>query len=191
MLIIARHGRTVANATGLLQGRVDNPLDELGVRQAEAIAAAVGVPDRLISSSLLRAVQTAAAFGIEPEIDDRWIELDYGDWDERPVGDVAATEWASWRADPEFAPPNGESLAELNARVTAASADLLADARDQLVVVVCHVSPIKAAMRWALGVEDEVSWRLHVAQASISRIVIRGDRPVLTSFNEGHHLAHL
>ena len=43
-------------------------------------------------------------------------------------------------------------------------------------------------MAWALGVDDEISWRLHVAQAQISRIVIRGDRPALTSFNDTSHL---
>ena len=45
MLIIVRHGRTAANANGLLQGRVDNPLDAQGLRQAELIANALGPID--------------------------------------------------------------------------------------------------------------------------------------------------
>jgi broad specificity phosphatase PhoE len=188
VLIIARHGRTIANASGLLQGRVDNPLDDLGERQAAAIARSIGTPDKLISSPLLRARQTAAAFNIDVEIDDRWVELDYGDWDERPVADVTAAEWSAWRADPSYSPPRGESLAALNERVSAACHDLVEVARDGLVVVVCHVSPIKAAMRWALGVDAEVSWRLHVAQASISRVVVRGTSVAIASFNETHHL---
>ena len=59
VLLIVRHGRTVANAEGLLQGRVDNPLDEEGVRQAKQIGAALGPIDVVVSSPLQRALQTA------------------------------------------------------------------------------------------------------------------------------------
>ncbi len=188
MLIIVRHGRTAANAGGLLQGRADNPLDEEGRSQAEAIAAALGDVDLVVSSPLLRARQTAEPLGLDIEIDDRWIELDYGEWEARPVADVTPESWAAWRADRHFAPPGGESLASLNGRVAAACGDLIEAARNQTVAVFTHVSPIKSAMAWALGVDDEISWRLHVAQAQISRIVIRGDRPALTSFNDTSHL---
>ncbi len=87
-LTLLRHGRTTANAGGLLQGRVDHALDETGRAQAAAAAAVIGAVDRVISSPLLRARQTAEAFGLTPEIDDRWIELDYGEWDGRPIADL-------------------------------------------------------------------------------------------------------
>ena len=51
MLIVVRHGRTAANAQGLLQGRVDNPLDDEGRRQADAIAAAIAGVDARESGS--------------------------------------------------------------------------------------------------------------------------------------------
>ena len=82
MLLIVRHGRTVANAEGLLQGRVDNPLDKEGVRQARQIAAALGPIDVVVSSPLRRALQTAEPLGLPCRVDERWIELDYGEWDE-------------------------------------------------------------------------------------------------------------
>ena len=53
MLFVVRHGRTAANASGLLLGRLDPDLDELGVRQATAAAAALGSVDRVVSSPLL------------------------------------------------------------------------------------------------------------------------------------------
>lgn len=109
MIIMLRHGRTEANAQGLLQGRIDPDLDELGRRQAAAAAAAIGPIDRLISSPLARAQQTAAAFGMPVEIDSRYIELDYGDWEGTPVRSVPNETWAQWRSDFDFAPP-GESL---------------------------------------------------------------------------------
>jgi broad specificity phosphatase PhoE len=93
--------------------------------------------------------------------------------------------WAAWRADISFAPPGGESLAALGARVRAACDDLLDDAAAGDVAVVTHVSPVKAAVAWALGVPDEVTWRLYVAPGSVTTIgVVGGGATVLRSFNE-------
>ena len=184
MLFLVRHGQTAANAAGLLLGRADPPLTTLGQRQAEALAGALPRPDRLLSSPLRRARDTAAAFGVEPEIDDRWIELDYGELDGVPVASVAADLWRGWRADCGFVPPGGESLLSLGARVREACDELQADARDHDVVVVTHVSPIKAAIAWALDVSDAVAWRMFVEDAAVARITIGPYGPALRSFNE-------
>ena len=189
MLLIVRHGRTVANASGLLQGRVDNPLDVVGRQQAHEISLALGTVDIVVSSPLQRARETAEPLGLPLRLDERWIELDYGEWDELPITEVTADQWTQWRSDSTFAPPGGESLAELDQRVAEACNDLLAEAAELNVAVFTHVSPIKSAMAWALGVEEQISWRLQVGQAQISRIAVREGRPLLTSFNETSHLA--
>jgi len=189
-LLVVRHGRTAHNAAGRLLGRADPPLDELGARQAAALAAAIGPVDRVVSSPLLRTRQTAAAFGVGVEVDDRLVELDYGEWDGRPVGGVSAEEWSRWRGDLDFAPPGGESLAALARRVRQACTSLTESAAgDDTVVAVTHVSPVKAALCWALGVDDAVVWRTFVAPASITRIAVRPTGPQLHSFNETGHLA--
>lgn len=192
MLYVLRHGRTAANASGRLLGRLDVPLDEVGEAQATALAAAVGPVDRIVASPLTRTRQTAAALatvsGVEVEIDDRWLELDYGDLDGVPLADVPAATWAAWRADTAFCPPGGESLADLGVRVREALDDLAADAASRTVAVVSHVSPIKAAVAWALGVDDAATWRLFVSPASVTRIAVQGRGPVLTGFNDVAHL---
>jgi len=188
MLLVVRHGQTAANAAGQLLGRADVPLTDLGRRQAEALAAAVGPVDRVVSSPLQRARDTAAAFGHPVEVDERWTELDYGVYDEWPLADVPAEMWQKWRGDAEFAPPEGESLASVGRRVRAACDDLAPAAADADVVVVSHVSPIKAAVAWALGAGDGVSWRTFVAVASITRIAVTDRGPILRSFNEVAHL---
>ncbi|WP_419920915.1 histidine phosphatase family protein [Candidatus Poriferisodalis sp.] len=196
MLILARHGRTQANASHLLQGRSDNRLDEVGERQAADIAAALaqldGGLDRIISSPLPRAMQTAAAsaelVGIEVMIDERWSELDYGEWEARPISEVGAEAWRHWRSDASFTPPGGESLAELNIRVAQACEAAAAEASEMNIAVFTHVSPIKAAVRWVLDVDDEISWHLHVAQAQITKIEVRGERVLLNAFNDVSHL---
>ncbi|MEZ5233831.1 MAG: histidine phosphatase family protein [Acidimicrobiales bacterium] len=190
MLIFVRHGRTKANAAGLLQGHVDNPLDELGERQARAIARALGDVGaaRVVSSPLLRARQTAEALGRPVEIEERFIELDYGALDEVPVRDVGSDTWARWRSDPDFVPAGGESLAALQARVEAACIDYAPDAAERDVIVFSHVSPIKAAVAWALGVGPATSWRMNLGQATISRIRTAPGTPALLSFNNDAHL---
>lgn len=189
MLHIVRHGRTDHNASGLLLGRIDPPLDDLGREQADALADAIGPVDRVISSPLRRTRETAEAFGVEPVIDDRWIELDYGEFDGVPLSSVEPAIWQRWRGDADFAPPGGESLRELGRRVSAALDELAStDASGATTVIVTHVSPIKAAVCWALEVDDLVSWRLWVATASITTIQIGGGRRAVHGFNDVAHL---
>lgn len=189
MLIVVRHGRTEANASGLLLGRrVDPALDELGRRQADALAPAVRDAARVVCSPLRRTRETAEALGLPIEIDERWAEIDYGTLDGTLLADVPAAMWAQWRADTSFVPGGGESLAALGARVREAAGDLVEEARTQDVVVVTHVSPIKAVAAWALGVGDEVAWRMYCAPASITTIGTTRALPTLHSFNETAHL---
>jgi broad specificity phosphatase PhoE len=184
VLILVRHGQTDANARRLLLGRLDVELNELGRRQAAAMAAALPRPDRVISSPLRRATETAAAFGRPVDVDDRWIELDYGDLDGRPLSALDDDGWRAWRADTAYAPPGGESLAALGLRVRSACDELAGEAAAGDVVVVSHVSPIKAAVAWALGVGDEIAWRMYIADGAVARIGFGSAGPSLRSLNE-------
>jgi len=191
-LIIVRHGRTSYNAQGLLQGRVDNPLDAVGEDQAVAVGEYLvpHINDEtvIISSPLLRARSTAQAIanrtGISVTIDERWTELAYGIYEGVPQGDVPAEVWAKWRSDPHFAPESGETLAQVQERVASACEELLQSLAGKTAVIVSHVSPIKSAVAWALGVDVGVSWRTQLDTASISRITLTDRGPVLRSFNE-------
>lgn len=186
MLILLRHGRTDANRQGRLQGRLDQDLDDLGREQAHRSASHISGGtsiDTVIASPLKRAQQTAAAFDLPVETDERWIELSYGVFEGAPQADVPSEVWNSWRVDPHFVPEGGESLAALDERVRAACVDLAERAADENIVVVSHVSPMKSAVAWALGVDIGISWNCHLDHASICRIDFRGTRPVLRSFN--------
>ena len=187
MLILVRHGRTQANLEGRLQGRLDQDLDDRGRQQAVSVAAYVQdrvEVDFVVSSPLKRAMQTAAAFGRPVEVDDRWLELSYGEYEGTPHADVPSEVWSRWRDDPHFTPQGGESLAELDRRVRGACDELLERANAANVVVVSHVSPMKSAVAWALGVDIGISFNCHLDHASVCRIAIRGDRPILHTFNE-------
>jgi broad specificity phosphatase PhoE len=190
VLILVRHGRTGYNAAGRLVGRLDPPLDDIGMAQAVAIGDALKGIDRVISSPLQRARQTAEHIGLPVEIDERWIEVDYGMYDGVELGTPASTElWERWRSDTGFVPPGGESLVQMAERVAGAMEELIAGAADADVAVVSHVSPIKAAVSFVLHADAETAWRSHLDQASISRIAVTPRGPVLRSFNETWHLA--
>jgi broad specificity phosphatase PhoE len=138
----------------------------------------LGPVTRVITSPLARARSTAAAIAgdLPVEVDDRWIEVDYGEYEGRPVAEVPAEVWRQWRVDPDFRPSGGEALGEVARRVREACEELFAvdgaGARDPAgdVVVVSHVSPIKAAVAWALGVDQSVVWRLHLLTGSLTRV---------------------
>lgn len=191
VLILVRHGQSEANARGLMCGRTDHPLTATGRRQAERLALGLPRPVRLVSSPLDRARHTAEIIGrssgLGPgdiETDPRWIEMDYGDLDGHPQCALDGDGWATWRDDPDHVPAGGESVAEVGRRVRSACADLAAEAARHDVVVVSHVSPIKAAIAWALGVGDEVAWRMFVVDAAVCRIDTAGAAPRLLAFND-------
>ena len=184
MLFLVRHGQTAANASGLLLGRADPSLSPLGRDQAAALAPHIPPDARIVASPLARTRETAEALGRPYEIDERWIELDYGELDGVPLRDVSPAVWAQWRADPTYIPAGGESLAALGVRVRDACRELLDEIRDHDVAVVTHVSPIKAAISWALGTGDDIAWRIFVEVASIARVGADQFGPTVRSLNE-------
>ncbi len=193
MIVFARHGQTAPNRDGLVLGRADPELTEEGHRQAVLLAAALaGEPvAAIVTSPLLRARQTAEVVagacggGVPLAVDQRLVEIDWGTWEGRPAGSLAVADVDRWRADDGTA-PEGESLDSLSRRVESFCVETLED--DGLVVAVSHVSPIKAAAAWALGVDGTVAWRMFLGLASITRVGRGRTSPVLLSFNETGHL---
>jgi broad specificity phosphatase PhoE len=192
VLILVRHGESVANARGLLLGRTDAELTETGRAQALAARALLDGPVAEVRTSpLRRARDTAALLALGPPIsvEEQWIEVDYGEFEGQPLGGIPAEVWQHWQRNRDFRPEGGETLAEVDRRISAACEELFAvdgtGARSSAgdVVVVSHVSPIKAAVAWALGTVD-LYWRLHLRTASVTRIGWNRDAPILHSFNE-------
>jgi broad specificity phosphatase PhoE len=124
-LILLRHGQTDYNVAGRMQGHLDSVLTALGHEQAAAAApvlAALG-PDRVVSSDLQRAVDTAevvgTACGLAVKFDARLRETHLGEWQGCTVPEIDADHpgaIATWRSDPTWAPPGGESRVDVVAR---------------------------------------------------------------------------
>lgn len=188
MLLLVRHGEATANVHGVLLGRTDVPLTARGRAQAAALGPLVARATGLVSSPLGRALATADALGVPApvEVDPRWVEIDYGEHEGAVPGDLPDELWRRWRADAAFRPAGGESLTDVGQRVRAACLELFAPggaAQRGDVVVVSHVSPIKAAVAWALGVADTVAWRMHLSTGSLTTVGWGADAPLLHAFN--------
>jgi broad specificity phosphatase PhoE len=192
MLILVRHGESELNARNCLVGRLDPALTDLGKRQAQAAGATLGVVGELLVSPLTRTQQTAVLLNTSCELatDERVIEVDYGELDGTPLEAIESSLWERWRTDPTFAPPRGESLATLADRITPVMEEMFstpgerARSRDHDVVIVSHVSPIKACVAWALEADPLLAWRLRLSTGSITRIAFGPAGPQLLGFNE-------
>jgi probable phosphoglycerate mutase len=132
-VFLLRHGRTEWNAQRRFQGQADPPLDDVGRAQAYAVSALVAAlrPDVLISSDLMRALQTAQIVGeaveLVPEPERRFRERGLGHWEGLTRDEVELTypdEYADWLAGRDVSRRGGETRDEVAARASAAFAAL-------------------------------------------------------------------
>jgi probable phosphomutase (TIGR03848 family) len=128
-VILLRHGRSTSNTAGVLAGRSEGvDLDDKGREQAAGLIDRIGeLPIRaVVCSPMLRCRRTvgplAEALCLEPLIDDRLSEVDYGEWTGRKIGELAKEPlWRVVQAHPSAAVfPGGEGLAQVQARAVAA-----------------------------------------------------------------------
>jgi probable phosphoglycerate mutase len=197
--LLLRHGQTPMSVQKRYAGRSDVPLTDVGVQQAAAAAkrlASAGL-DVIVTSPLLRTVRTAqevaAATGAPVVTDEGFRETDFGDWEGLTFAEVRdrwPDEVTAWLADPDVAPPGGESFTEVNARVTAALHRVLDARAGQTVLIVSHVTPIKTLVTAALLAPPAALYRMHLDIAALSEIDWYPDGPaVLRSFNDTGHLS--
>ncbi|EFV14435.1 histidine phosphatase family protein [Segniliparus rugosus] len=127
-LVLLRHGQTDFNFSGRMQGHLDPELNATGRAQAARSAQELAKrdPSLIVTSDLVRARQTAQALaeasGAELRVDTRLRETDLGQWEGRTPEEVEQTHpgaVAVWRADPTFAPPDGETRVQVGARAVA------------------------------------------------------------------------
>jgi ribonuclease H / adenosylcobalamin/alpha-ribazole phosphatase len=198
--VLLRHGETPLSAERRFAGRGDIPLTETGRLQAKAaaqrLAAARGGVDLIVTSPLQRARLTAEAVagatGAPVQVDDGWIEADFGEWEGLSYAE-AMERWpdevTAWMKDTSVAPPGGESFSAAGRRVLAALDRLLARAEPGRVVVVSHVTPMKTVLRHALLAPPPALRRMHLDVACLCEVDWYADGPaVVRSFNDTGHL---
>ncbi|RBY94062.1 histidine phosphatase family protein [Blastococcus sp. TBT05-19] len=175
-LLLVRHGQSEWNAQGLMQGQTAHvPLTAFGHSQAELAAAELAglAPGVLISSDLLRAVQTAEhcarATGLPIATTPALREQGYGVLEGRPSRELwDVVDWT----DPSWAAEGGESLAELHARVAAFLGQLCADPPADVVALVTHGDTIRAAQAVVAGLGADAMPAVTPHNGSVTRLEI-------------------
>lgn len=198
-LLLVRHGQTDATVTGRTQGRVDNPLNATGHRQAEALAARLvrERPAAVYSSPASRAMATATPLatllGVEIATDPRLLEMDYGRLDDRTGAELREQEpefMARWAEDDpaDLRMPGGETMREVRARMLEAMTDLVGAHAGETVALFSHGFAIRSLVCGALGVPLASFRRIRVDLASFS-VVEQGEGGLLlVVLNEVCHL---
>jgi len=200
-ILLLRHGTTNWNISGRLQGHSDLALNARGLQQAAAAAARLKVEkiDRIYSSDLKRARQTARIIATEhgmpvitlPELR----EIHFGDWEGLTYASIRARypqSTENWAEDLlNFAPPGGESLAHMAARVTGVMEGLSSTLADSSLAIVAHGGPLQVLICLALGLPPERYWQFHLGTGSISQINLYPEGAIVDFLNDTHHLNYL
>jgi len=198
-VILVRHGRSTANATGVLAGRLPGVhLDEAGVKQAVAVgerlagvrlAAAVTSPLERCRETC-REITRPQAGPLRATTDKQLSECDYGEWQGRPLKDLAKEKlWKTVQAQPSAATfPGGESMRAMQDRGVAAirrhDARVAAEHGDDAVwLAVSHGDVIKSILADALGTHLDLFQRIHVDPASVSIVRYTQTRPFVLGTN--------
>ncbi|MGC9468339.1 MAG: alpha-ribazole phosphatase [Anaerolineae bacterium] len=197
-LLLIRHGETAWNASSRYQGHADVPLNEAGCRQAVALAErlAVGKLEAIYTSDLKRAWQTAQIVagpqGLTPQADPRLRELDFGAWQGltyRQIAEQDPDRLAAWNADRVHrAPPRGESLAAMAQRVGSLITELRATHTSGAVALVGHGGSIRMIPCLLLEHPLGAYWQFEVDNTALAEIELQERGPVLTLWNDTHHL---
>jgi broad specificity phosphatase PhoE len=159
-LHLIRHGESVYNAEGRIQGHADIPLSELGCRQAEAAAEALARQpmEAIFASPLRRAAQTAEIIakrlGLPVQFDDRLKEIDVGIFQGKLHSELERLypqEIARWRSeDMDYAVPGGESRRQILQRGRSAFESILAEGREN-VAIISHGRILMTTIKSLLG----------------------------------------
>ncbi|MGA7052969.1 MAG: histidine phosphatase family protein [Mycobacterium sp.] len=199
-VILLRHGRSTSNTAGVLAGRSEGvDLDDKGREQAVGLVDRIGdLPIRaVVCSPMLRCRRTveplSEALCLQPLIEDRLAEVDYGEWTGRKLGDLASEPlWRVVQAHPSAAVfPGGEGLAQVQARAVAAvrehdrrlALEYGGEQGDAVWVACTHGDVIKSVIADAYGMHLDSFQRVNADPASVSVIRYTPLRPFVMHVN--------
>lgn len=197
-LYLIRHGETVWNADGRFQGHQNSPLNDSGRAQAALVARAVATYtfDAIYCSDLDRAADTAAAIAhfhaLTPVPDTRLREAHFGAWEGCTMPQVTER-WpdlvAAWRQDSlHTRPPGGETLEQVQDRVSECLDDLVARFPHGQIAVVAHGGSLRAIIALALAADLSIFRHLRLDNCSISTVQICDGQYSLRCMNDICHL---
>jgi alpha-ribazole phosphatase len=197
-LILVRHGETTYNAQARFTGQSDAPLSELGKRQTAVLGECLATEslDVIVTSDLERTrvmAQAIARYHTLPILEDSDLrELAFGGWEGYTYYEVLARDAdliAQWQVDPTtYAPPGGETVAQLRDRCARALTHWQTRYPEGSVLWVTHGGLIGVLLCHLLEIDLNRRWQFRHDNASISEILLSGERATIVRLNETAHL---
>ncbi|MBQ9527838.1 MAG: histidine phosphatase family protein [Fretibacterium sp.] len=194
-IVLARHGQTQWNQERRFQGSTNTPLNETGREQARALAARLSSwPMEVIYSSPLdRALYTASVVGerhgLSPIVLPELREVGFAGWEGQSIPELAkAGDFARWRADPFFNPPEGgETWGEILWRLSRAVETILEGPQRQILIV-AHGGVMRGLYAVLAGMDPHKVWNMDFSNCAISGVEMRWGRPCLAFANDDLHI---
>lgn len=168
-----RHGETMANRQRRYMGHLDWPLTEKGWEQAHQIKEEIGTypVEWVVTSDLLRCRQTASIFlkknpSLPLMITEQLRECSFGKWEGLTFDEIQASEpdrLKAWLNDPwNQAPPGGESLRDLDRRLSNWLKQLKRLKINACIAVFSHGGPIRWFLAKYVYQDPEVFWKIEI-----------------------------
>ncbi|MFW6125955.1 MAG: histidine phosphatase family protein [Chloroflexota bacterium] len=199
--VLVRHGQTGWNKEARFRGRVDIDLDDMGMRQAAAVAERLSrvQATAVYSSPLKRAMTTAEPIarrlGLEVVPLEGMNDMDFGNWEGRSVDEVREQDgelFDLWRHDPDVVRiPGGETLDEVRDRVAVTLDELAASHEDCMLVLVTHRVVCKVLLCYLLGLDNSHFWQIAQDTAAVNCFHMADGRGTVSLINDTCHLRHL
>ena len=155
----------------------DEPIESRAIAALEAVRGGLRSYGRALVSPARAAQQTAAALGLDAEIDPALRDCDYGRWRGFALQEIEAREpkgAAEWLDEAAAAPHDGESIEALILRTDAWLKQ--EQMRSGRTLAITHGAVIRAAIVSALGANTKAFWRIDVAPLSLLRLSGRAGR---------------
>jgi phosphoserine phosphatase len=198
-IVLVRHGEVPGVVPPSFRGRADLLLTDRGLSQAalarDFLASRVRF-SAAYASPLSRAMRTGEiiaqphAIAVSPLTD--FVDIDYGEWQGRTFDEVrsaAPAAFSDWRRRPHLAAiPNGETLADVGARVTRVMREVLTRHPGETVLVVGHDSVNRVFLLLALGISFSQYWGIHQDTCGVNMLTYDGNSWTVGSINETAHL---
>ncbi|MBH77640.1 MAG: hypothetical protein CL897_05375 [Dehalococcoidia bacterium] len=198
-LLLVRHGETAYNRDGLGLGVADAPLTPIGLQQTAKAVECLSDESvtHILTSPLQRALGIAkglaAVTGVAAEVRDELIEMDVGETEGVPFGEMNERFpgfLEAWNGvDPSgVVIPGGESLMDVSTRIESLVLELQALPEESVVAVVSHNFVLRLLISRLLGLELPAFRSFRIDLASISTLMLRAGEASLRTLNDCCHL---
>jgi probable phosphoglycerate mutase len=198
-LALIRHGETDWNREGRVMGWAPVPINATGRAQIERLAERLAsAPIRAVYTSPLQrttesAAILAAPLGLTPIADERWIETKVTGWEGKLWSELEGHPIREryYAAPNETRLPEGEKLAEVQARAVAAVTSLIGQHADEMIAVVTHSDLIRATISHYIGQPLSAARTIRINHATLSILEIEQGAGALRLLNTPPELVRL